>query len=213
MQKLHLISKVFPELLESDLKNEIAESGTIQSFQQGEVIMDYGSYVRYVPLVVEGAIKVVREDESEGKEILLYYLYAGDTCSMSFSCCMSNKKSDIKTIAEDETTVIAIPIAYVDQWISSYPSWKRFVMKSYDNRMKELIHTISAIAFTKLDERLLNYLKLKSSAQKSKTIQVTHQEIALDLNASREAISRLLKQLEKNHVLTLERNRIHLCNG
>ncbi len=205
-----LVHQNFPGLAELALQKEIANVGVLKHFREGEVIMNYGSYVRLVPLLVKGTIKVVREDEEDGRELLLYYLYAGETCSMSFSCCMMDKVSDIRTTAEDDSTVIAIPVKYVDEWMSKFPSWKNFVMRSYDSRMKEMIKTIDSIAFKKMDERLLEYLKERATAHNSKVIHSTHQEIAADLNASREAVSRLLKQLEKNGVVTLERNKINL---
>jgi CRP/FNR family transcriptional regulator len=123
---------------------------------------------------------------------------------------MMDKLSDIRTTAEDDSTVIAIPVKYVDEWMSRYPSWKNFVMRSYDSRMQEMIKTIDTIAFKKMDERLLKYLNERSIANNSRVIHSTHQEIAADLNASREAVSRLLKQLEKKGVVTLERNKINL---
>jgi len=172
--------------------------------------MNFGSYVKAVPLLVKGSIKVVREDEEDGKELLLYFLKAGETCSMSFSCCMMDKRSDIRTTAEDDSTLIAIPIKYVNDWMSLYPSWRNFVMRSYDNRMQILVKTLDNIAFKKMDERLWDYLIKRSEAHNSKTIHSTHHEIANDLNASREAVSRLLKQLEKKGVLILERNKIRL---
>jgi CRP/FNR family transcriptional regulator len=205
-----LVHQNFPGLAELALQKEIAQVGSLKHFKAGEVIMNFGSYVKLVPLLVKGSIKVVREDDEDGRELLLYYLYAGETCSMSFSCCMMDKRSDIRTTAEDDSTVIAIPVKYVDEWMSRYPSWKNFVMRSYDSRMQEMIKTIDTIAFKKMDERLLKYLKERSIANKSRIIHSTHQEIAADLNASREAISRLLKQLEKKGVVTLERNKINL---
>ena len=205
-----LVHQNFPGLAELALQKEIAKVGVLKHFRAGEVIMNFGSYVKLVPLLVKGSIKVVREDEEDGRELLLYYLYAGETCSMSFSCCMMNKVSDIRTTAEDDSTVIAIPVKYIDEWMSKYSSWKNFVMRSYDSRMKEMIKTIDTIAFKKMDERLLKYLKERSIANNSRIIHSTHQEIAADLNASREAVSRLLKQLEKKGVVTLERNKINL---
>ena len=205
-----LVHQNFPGLAELALQKEIAKVGVLKHFRDGEVIMNYGSYVKLVPLLVKGTIKVVREDEEDGRELLLYYLYAGETCSMSFSCCMMDKVSDIRTTAEDDSTVIAIPIKYIDEWMSKFPSWKNFVMRSYDSRMREMIKTIDSIAFKKMDERLLNYLEERAIAHNSKVINSTHQEIAADLNASREAISRLLKQLEKKGVVALERNKINL---
>ena len=207
---IDLLNQKFPEISEVELQKEIASVGMIKEFQAGEVIMNFGSYVKLVPLVVKGSIKVVREDEDDGRELLLYFLNEGETCSMSFSCCMANKQSDIRTTTEDDTKLIAIPVKYVDEWMSKYKSWKRFVMRSYDGRMQEMIKTIDSIAFKKMDERLLNYLKQRAEANQTKTIQSTHQEIAADLNASRETISRLLKQLEKNGIIILNRNKIDL---
>ena len=207
---LNLIHQHFPVLSELALQKEIAQVGKLATFPAGQVIMDFGAYVKLVPLLVKGSIKVIREDEVDGKELLLYYLNAGETCSMSFSCCMMDKQSDIRTTAEDDSQLIVIPIKYINEWMSKYPSWRNFVMSSYDSRMQEMVKTIDSIAFKKMDERLLQYLKQRTSAHQSNTIHSTHQEIADDLNASRESISRLLKQLEKKGVVSLERNKIQL---
>ncbi len=204
-----LIRRHFPQIAEVKLQEEIAETGKLMHFSAGEVIMDYGGYVRIVPLVLEGNIKVMREDE-EGNEIFLYYIKAGETCSVSFTCCMMHKKSYIKTIAEDDVVLIGVPIKHVDEWMTKYQSWKNFVMLSYDSRLFDMVKTIDNIAFRKMDERLIEYLKEKAKANLSPVISATHQEIANDLNASREAISRLLKQLEKDGMLSLGRNRITL---
>ena len=203
----NLLLKNFPEIAERNLQEEIVQVGRLMSYRAGEVIMDAGTYVRMVPLVIKGSIKVVRE-ELDGHEIFLYYLQPGEACSMSFTCCMMNKKSEIRTVAEDDTEIIAIPVRFMDEWMSKYQSWKNFVMRTYDQRMNELVRAIDDIAFKKMDERLLQYLEKKAEATKSKVINATHQDIAYDLNASREAISRLLKQMEKEGVLKLGRNKI-----
>lgn len=206
---LSLIRQHYPQIAERNLQDEIADVATIMHFKAGELIMDFGAYVKLVPLIIEGSIKVSREDE-EGNELFLYYLQPGETCSMSFTCCLMDKKSEIRTMAEEDTTLIGIPTRYMDLWMTRYPSWKNFVMTSYDRRMMELVRTIDSIAFKKMDERLLDYLEKKAEANKNRTLQATHQEIAYDLNASREAVSRLLKQLEKDGVVALGRNRIEL---
>lgn len=208
-QILDLVRKHFPNIAEKGLQEEIATVGKLTEFSAGTVIMDVGQYVKLVPLVIEGAIKVSREDE-DGHELFLYYLQGGQTCSMSFTCCMMNKKSEIRTIAEENTKMIGIPIRYVDEWMTKYQSWKNFVMQTYDFRMMELVRTIDSIAFHHMDERLLAYLDKKAKATNSKVINATHQEIAYDLNASREAVSRLLKQLENDGRVKLGRNKIEL---
>ncbi len=206
---IDLVRRHFPEIAEKKLQEDIASVGTFMEFKEGDVIMDYGSYIKLVPLLIRGTIKVVREDD-EGNELFLYFIRSGQTCSMSFTCCMMNKKSAIKTIAEDDVSLIGIPIRYIDEWMNKYQSWKNFIMTSYDNRMYDLVKTIDSIAFKKMDERLIQYLTEKAKANFSKTLNVTHQEIAYDLNASREAVSRLLKQLEKDGRLRLGRNKIEL---
>ncbi|AEE50271.1 Crp/Fnr family transcriptional regulator [Haliscomenobacter hydrossis] len=206
---LDLVRKHFPQIAEKGLQEEIATVGKLTEYSAGTVIMDVGQYVKMVPLVITGAIKVLREDE-DGHELFLYYLQGGQTCSMSFTCCMMNKKSEIRTIAEENTRMIGIPIRYVDEWMTKYQSWKNFVMQTYDYRMMELVRTIDSIAFHHMDERLLAYLDKKAKATNSKIINATHQEIAYDLNASREAVSRLLKQLENDGQLKLGRNKIEL---
>lgn len=206
------LRKYYSNIAELGLQEEIAHIGKVMEFKAGEIIMDFGAYVKLIPLVVEGSIKVSREGD-DGGEIFLYYLQPGESCTMSFTCCMMNKRSEIRTQAEEDTIVIAIPIRYMDDWMSRYQSWKNFVMMSYDHRMKELIRTIDEIAFKKMDERLLTYLQKKAQVTGSKTLNATHQEIAYDLNASREAVSRLLKQLEHDGYVNLGRNKITLAKG
>lgn len=203
-----LLHSHFSQLAERPLQEEIIEVGKIMHFSAGEIIMNFGSYVRLVPLVVSGAIKVTREDDENGNEILLYYLNAGDSCSMSFTCCMMHKKSIIRTEAMEDTMLIAIPNKYMDVWMNKYASWKNFVMMSYDQRMLEMVKVIDSIAFQKVDERLIQYLKDRSEATNTRIIKATHQEIAFDLNVSREAVSRLLKKLETMGKVDLGRNQV-----
>jgi|GEM_PF-1513795 len=165
-----LVKSHFPMLTEPALQEDIATVGKLIEYKEGQVIMNFGSYVKGVPLLVKGSIRVVREDKEEDKEMLLYFLRAGETCSMSFSCCMADKQSDIRTTAEDDSTIIAIPIKYVNDWMSKYASWRNFVMSSYDSRMQTLVKTLDSIAFRKMDERLWEYLLKRSEAHDSKII-------------------------------------------
>ncbi len=204
-----ILRTYFPQLSEPALQEEIIANGKLHTFQEGEVIMDFESYIKMVPLVVRGSIKVSREDD-EGNELFLYYLQPKEACSMSFSCCLANKRSAIRAVAEEETTIVGIPTQKVESWMSQFASWKNFAMRAYDERMMELVKVIDSIAFTNMDERLLKYLEQKSIVTKSRIIQSTHQEIAHDLHASREAVSRLLKRLEKIGKVKLGRNMIEL---
>jgi len=207
---LKLVRSNFPDLNEPGLMEEISAGGQLMHIKASTTIMDYGRYIKMVPMVIKGTIKVVREGKDGDHEVFLYYLKGGETCSMSFSCCMADKKSDIRTTAEDDVTMIVLPIKQVDEWMTKYKSWNRFVMGSYDKRMLDLIEIIDNIVFNNMEERLDHYLKAKSEALNSTIILGTHQQIALDLNSSREGISRLLKKLEKRGAITLGRNRIVL---
>lgn len=207
-----LIQSHLPQLSESALIEEIVSVGQRRQFPGGQIIIDYGAYLQSVPLVLTGSIKVVRQDD-EGNELLLYYLKGGETCSMSFSCCMSERQSIIRATTEEATDLVMIPVKYVDLWMRQYQTWKNFIMSSYDARIYELVLAIDGIAFKKMDERLLDYLRKKAALHDSTIIQSTHQDIAYDLNASREGISRLLKQLEKTGKVKLSRNQIELVDA
>jgi CRP/FNR family transcriptional regulator len=167
--------------------------------------------VKGMPLLVSGVVKVLRQDK-EGDELLLYFLEKGDTCAMTMSCCMGHTKSEIRAIAETDTTLIMVPIQKMEAWTSKYKTWREFVFESYHNRLMEVLETIDSIAFHNMDERLLKYLKEKVKVTQSNSIQNTHQQIAYDLNTSRVVVSRLLKKLEKMKVVELSRNSIKVIS-
>lgn len=206
---LEEVRKYFPDFSEPALQQDISDCGTVHYFEADEVIMDYGSYIKMLPLILSGTLKVSREGD-DGSELFLYYLSRGESCTMTFSCCMSNKQSEIRAVAEENTSILALPQQKLDEWMMRYKSWKNFVMLAYDQRMNELIATIDQVTFNQLDERLYEYIKKRAGIKEDNIINTTHQLIADDLHASREAISRLLKVLEKRGVISLGRNRIEL---
>lgn len=201
----------FPIYFEDDLKKELAKIAKSYSIAAGEIIMDIGQSINHIPLVLKGSIKIIREDE-DGNEIFLYYLEPGHACATSITCCMSGQRSTIRAIAEDDTEYLSIPVDYSDEWMLKYRTWKNFVMNTYAERFEELLKAIDQLAFKKMDERLTKYLHDKATLRDSSEIQISHQEIAYDLNTSREVISRLLKQLERMGSIKLGRNRIILLN-
>lgn len=171
--------------------------------------MDYGKYIRMMPIVIKGTLKVLRKDDA-GKEILLYYLSNNESCSMAYSCCLEAKKSEVKAIVEEDVDIIAIPHAKLDEWLCKYPSWKNYIMRSFNERFLELLKSIESIAFHKLDERLIAYLKEKQRLSGSSLIKASHFLIADELATSRVVVSRLLKQLENDGKILLYRNEIKL---
>ncbi len=196
-------------VFEPALIKEIQQFGIIQHFKEADLIMDYGKYIRMMPIILSGTVKVLRMDE-DGNEILLYYLTSNESCSMAYSCCIEAKKSEVKAIAEDDVELIAIPHLKLDDWLCNYPGWKNYIMRSFNERFIELLKSIESIAFHKLDERLVEYLKEKQRIAGSSVIKASHLLIADELATSRVVISRLLKQLENSKKIILYRNEIKL---
>jgi CRP/FNR family transcriptional regulator len=198
--------------LENKLIDEIIECGTIMNFKEGDVIIDYNKNIKFMPLILSGTIRVMRKDE-EDREILLYYLSSNESCAMAYTCCMEARKSEIKAIAEDNVELITIPHEKLDEWLVKYPSWKSYIFNSFTQRFNELLKSIESIAFHKLDERLVNYLRAKAKVMGKTSIQLSHNQIAEEMGTSRVVISRLLKQLENDKKLVLYRNEIKLLSS
>lgn len=194
-------------IFEEELLMEMIKYGALKELRAGETIIDIGDYVKSMPLLLEGAIKILREDK-DGDELLLYFLERGDTCAMTLACCLGHTKSEIRAVAEKDTHLVMIPIEKMEEWIARFKSWRNFVFESYHNRLTEMLDTIDTIAFLHMDERLMRYLQDKAKINKNEQIQVTHQEIAYDLHTSRVVVSRLLKKLEMEGKIGLQRNSI-----
>ncbi len=205
------LTELYGHIFEEELLEEINRIGVIREFTDGEKLMDIGQYIKSMPLLVSGVIKVLREDKG-GNELLLYFLHDGDTCAMTMVCCVGQIKSEVRVVAETDTKVIMIPVAKMEEWLTAYQSWRNFVLNTYHTRLNELLDTVDSIAFLKMDERLLKYLKDKIKVTNSKVIYGTHQEIAYDLNTSRVVVSRLLKKLENMEKVKLHRNYIKVIS-
>lgn len=206
-----LIRETYRGIFEKELIDEIISVAKLVEFKEGDVLIDIGKYIKTMPLLIRGAIKIMREDFDTG-ELLLYFIEKGDTCSMTLNCCMGDKKSEIRAVAENNGLVAMIPVGKMEEWLGKYKSWRAFVFQSYNNRFNEMLAAIDNIAFTNMDKRLYNYLLEKSKINNSNIITKTHQEIAYELNSSRVVISRLLKALENEGKIKLNRNNIELLN-
>ncbi|MGB5318709.1 Crp/Fnr family transcriptional regulator, partial [Eudoraea sp.] len=171
-------------LFEPALLKEIEEVGKYKLIKQGEKLMELGQEIKGMPLLFSGAIKVLRED-SEGEELLLYFIERGDTCAMSFSCCMGAGTSDIRAIAESDSELLMLPVEKMDEWMTKYKSWRAFILDSYHTRLSELMETVDTLAFMKMDERLMKYLKDRAMVTNNDLITTTHLEVAHDLHTSR----------------------------
>ena len=207
-EKFH---KIFAPIFEEELYDEILEIGIFDTINKGDYVIDIGDELKYIPLLLQGAVKIIREDQN-GEEILLYFLERGDTCAISFVNCINLKKSIFRGIAERNTEFIMIPVTKLEEWLVKYKSFRKFIIDSYHNRLIELAKTIESLTFMKLDESLILYLEAKVKIMRSRNLNISHQEIACDLHTSRVVVSRLLKALEKRHKVELGRQKITVTN-
>lgn len=192
-----------------ELVQKLYEYGITKTYQEGDIILDENSSIRSIPIVMKGMMKVIRTEE-DGREILLYYIKAGESCIMSFLGGMHNEKSIVKAEVEEDTEILFLPVDKVSLFIKEYPEWLDYIFRLYHKRFEELLDIINAIAFKKVDERLLNLLQKKSELSNSNTIIITHEQLANELGTARVVVSRLLKQLEEEGKLKLGRNKIQL---
>lgn len=201
---LQMLMNSFP-FLESGLADEIIQSGRLKVFTEGEELVHEGQFISGFPIILRGLIRVTRRN-TDGNELLLYYLKEKEMCAMSLTCCMARQTSQVNAVAEELVEAIIVPVEYLDIWINKYPVWKQFVMQTFQNRFRELIETVDAIAFMKLDDRLIRFFEERYAKTGLSTYDGTHQDLALKLNSSREVISRLLKKLENQGKIKLSRN-------
>lgn len=202
-------SSDFAYLFEKELIEDIDKVKIIKKFKENEIILEAGENINFIPFIIEGAVKVIREDQN-GDDLLLYYLESGDTCTMTLSCCLGKKKSKIKAVAEENSILMFIPMEKSSEWLGKYESWRNFIFSNYEAKFTELLDAIDAIAFYNMEERVLKYLKDKAKVLGSLELSSTHQEIAEDLHSSRVVISRILKKLELEKFLKITRNKIEL---
>ena len=193
-----------------DLIDAIEKTGQLRQIDANTVIMQPGDLLEFVPIVISGSIRVLLQNEN-GDEHYLYHIFPGETCAMSLSCCQANKRSEIKAVAEEDTEIWFIPVRFVDEW-TRFPEWKKYLSDIQAQRFSELLEAIELMAFSHLDEQLWNYLVKRVQATGSKTLHVTHQEIANELHSPREVITRLLHQLQKQSKLTLSRGAIEIIS-
>jgi CRP/FNR family transcriptional regulator len=198
--------KISPEL-----KAKLSELGFQKTFEENEVILRESSYIKAIPIVLEGSLRVMRTEE-DGRELLLYYIKAGESCIMSFLGGIHDDTSKINAVAEEKTELLLIPMDKISLLVKDFPEWLDYIFKLYHKRFEELLEVVDAIAFKKLDERILDFVKNKAKLSNSKVINLTHEQIANELGSARVVVSRLLKQLESEGVVELGRNKITLCN-
>ena len=206
VQELH---NRFGSSLEKDLIAEIASVATFAEVSAEQEMIRPGQYIKTMPLLLEGSIKILRPDD-KGERLLLYHVEQGETCAMTMNCCLGQAKSEIYAITETPVKLLKVPVQKMEEWMGRYRSWRHFVLNSYHNRMMELLESVDRIAFSNMEDRLEYYLSEKSQLLQSHSLPITHQQIASDLHTSRVVISRVLKKMENQGQVVLHRNVIEL---
>lgn len=192
-----------------DLKTELEKKGVLKRVSAGEVLLKERANIRSIPIIISGSLKVLQEDEN-GTELFLYYVNAGESCVMSLFGSLHNDVSKIKVIADEDSEILLLPADELRNWIKNYPDWLDFILQLYHKRFEELLDIINSIAFKKTDQRLFDLLHQKFKHYQSKTIQITHEQLANELGTARVVVSRLLKQMEDEGHIALGRNKISL---
>jgi CRP/FNR family transcriptional regulator len=191
-----------------ELNKEFSLHAEKMQVSEGTVLMEPGQYLQFIPIVIEGCIRVLRQN-TEGEETFLYHLMPGETCALSLTCCATQRPSEVRTIAEENTMFWAIPIQFVEEW-QQYKEWKSFIGLTYQTRFNKMLQVIDDIAFKHMDERLWSYLQARATARQTNTLNISHEEIAQELNIQREAATRLLKKLKESGLIETGRNEIRL---
>ena len=194
--------------VEDEFRKELIETAKIKDIPKGTTLITEGTYLKLIPIVLSGSIKVFRTEED--KEILLYYINPNESCIMSLNVVRNNEKSEFKAITEEDSTILLMPARLILQWQNTYDSFNRFINDLYRKRFEELLNAFNSVAFQKMDDRLINYLKNRVETLGTNEIRITHQEIAYELGIARETVSRLLKKLEQDDKVQLGRGTIKL---
>jgi CRP/FNR family transcriptional regulator, anaerobic regulatory protein len=200
MDTIDLFSQ-FP--FEKELRDEISETEILE-FKSGTVILREHQYIKVIPLILEGSVKLRKTNEN-GREIVFYHISPGQSCILSITSCLNGKESQAEAVVEDKTRLIGLDAAKVRDWMDRFPGWRKFVVSLYYDRMTELMTLVDLITFKSVDQRLFKYL---SDRAVNNIVEITHQKLAGEIGTAREVISRLLKQMEKDNLIVLERGRI-----
>jgi len=210
MEQATSLRQIFPGF-DSELVDRLQEVGEIRHFKAGEMLMKTGQNIRSTVLVLDGLVKIYREDD-EGNEFFMYYLQPGQACAISLVCASKQERSQIMAKADKDTDVLTVPLSYMDEWMAHYKSWYQFVLETYRSRFEELLVTIDHIAFRNMDERLVFYLKKHQQTFKTNIITTSFTEIANELNSSREVISRLMKKLSEKGMVKLLKSQVEIVD-
>ncbi|HEU5289912.1 MAG TPA: Crp/Fnr family transcriptional regulator [Cyclobacteriaceae bacterium] len=180
---------------EKELISKIMEVSAVVNFNAGDEIIREGQYMKTVPLLLRGLVKVFTRNED--KELLLYYIQPLQSCVMTFNSSLKAEKSKALAVAEEDSTILLIPSDKISKWIQEYPKLNQLFYDEFEHRYLDLLETVQELVFDRLDKRLYKFLKEKAQISGKNPLNISHQKIASELGSSREVITRVLKKLEK----------------
>lgn len=189
--------------------SELKKHGTVRIMKQGDILLQENAFISSIPIILKGSIRVYQTDD-DMREMLLYYLKEGETCIMSVFGAMYREMSKVKAVANEDSEVLLVPVDKLGYLVKEHPEWINYIFRVYHQRFQELLDLVNAVAFKKMDERLLNFIQRKTEIGRSPVIRITHEELANELGTARVVVSRLLKQMEKEGLIELGRNQITL---
>jgi len=205
------LNDYYSTIFEEELIDEIVKVGHLDKIKSGDTMINIGDDMTHIPLILTGVVKIIRQ-EKKGDELVLYFLERGDTCAISFVNCINRKQSIFKGVVEQDVEAIFLPVAHIDEWLIKFKSWRFFIIDSYHFRLIEMVESIDSLAFMKMNQRVFKYLTDKVKITKDVDLEITHQEIADDLNTSRVVVTRLIKQLHEEGKIYSTRNRIKVLD-
>ncbi len=201
-------SNLWQYFTEDELRYKLLNDCEITKIPANTLILDEGKYIKIIPILISGRIKVFRQEGI--REILLYHINPDESCIISISSTLKNEKSQVRAVTERDSEILMVPSRFIEEWQNHFPSFNNFILNLYKTRFDDILTAFNAIAFQKMDERLIHYLENKASVSQNKVIQATHQAIADELGTARETVSRLLKKLEHEKKITLARGYIEI---
>lgn len=180
--------------LKPQLREKIIERSEIREFPKGTEILREQQYVKVLPIVIKGLVKVF--SSFNDRELLLYYIEPSQSCVMTFYAALKNNPSKVFATTEEDSKILLLPVKYLPEWLTEFPEFNDLFYEQYNLRYTELLDTIGHLLIDNMDKRVFDHLKKKSELMNDKTIRMSHNQIANELGTAREVVTRVLRKLK-----------------
>lgn len=180
--------------LRPQLAEKILTKGTVKAFPKGTEILKEEQYVKVLPIVISGLVKVYSRFNE--KELLLYYIEPSQSCVMTFYAALKNTPSKVFATTEEDSRILLVPVDLLPNLLRDYPDFNELFYQQYNLRYSELLDTIGHLLLDRMDKRLFDHLKKNYILTNHSPIKSSHGQIANELGTAREVVTRILKKLE-----------------